>query len=248
VEFTRTTSSLFGLEETDFLFEGEDALVIKPSGKPNGKWMLKMEYYDAFPTLERELLSRGWHLAFLRNRNRWGTDGECDRKARFVEFVSKEFGLEKKVTCVGMSCGGICSVNFASRYPTYVSFLYLDAPVMNLLSCPMGFGCGTALGEHDEGWNEVKEAYGFTLSSLLTYREHPIDRISTLVEYKIPVALIYGKDDLVVPYSENGEVLEKKYRELGLPLYVEGKAGQGHHPHGAKDPAVLADFIEANCL
>ncbi len=244
---TTKTSELFGLREVDFTFEGREALIVFPETKPNGKWMIKMEYYNAFPTLEAELLSRGWHLAYLRNENRWGTDGECDIKARFVEYVSREYGLEKKVTCIGMSCGGICSVNFASRYPELVSFLYLDAPVMNLLSCPMGYGDGIEL-DGGNAWFEIESSYGFTKSSLLTYREHPIDRIPILAEYKIPVALVHGDSDTVVPYHENGLILEKYYREHGLPLYTECKVGVGHHPHGPIDVKRTADFIEKNAL
>ena len=55
-----------------------------------------------------------------------------------------------------------------------------------------------------------------------------------------------GLDDLVVPYAENGIAMERAYREAGIPLWVEGKPGQGHHPHGPKNPARFADFIEAN--
>jgi len=40
--------------------------------------------------------------------------------------------------------------------------------------------------------------------------------------------------------------MERAYRAAGIPLWVEGKPGQGHHPHGPKNPARFADFIEAN--
>ena len=39
-----------------------------------------------------------------------------------------------------MSCGGMHAVYIAAKYPEYVSLLYLDAPVLNLLSCPCGIG------------------------------------------------------------------------------------------------------------
>ena len=241
-----TYSEWFGYRRADFRFEERDALIVFPKGEKNGRWMVKMEYFGAFPNLELELLSRGWCLAYLRNINRWGTDPDSDAKDRFAAFVSEEFGLDGKFTCVGMSCGGICSVNFACRYPERVSFLYLDAPVMNLLSCPMGFGQGDRLGDNDSGWREIVDAYGFTLPDLLTWREHPIDKVPRLVSEKIPAALIYGDADPVVPYSENGIVMERAYRETGLPLFVVGKPGCGHHPHGLEDPKPLADFIEAN--
>lgn len=241
-----TTSEWFGYERRDFRFEDRDALIVLPKGTPNGRWAVKMEYFGAFPDLELELLSRGWCLAYLKNVNRWGTDVDSDAKARFADFMTAQYGLEDRFACVGMSCGGICSVSFAARHPDKVSFLDLDAPVMNLLSCPMGFGIGEPLGG-GSGWDEIQRAFGFeSVSELLLYRNHPIDMIPTLVRERIPAALIYGLEDDCVPYVENGIAMERAYRAAGIPLWVEGKPSQGHHPHGPKNPARFADFIEAN--
>ena len=240
-----TVSEWFGYERRDFRFRDRDALIVLPKGKLSGKWAVKMEYFGAFPNLETELLSRGWCLAWLSNVNRWGTDADSDAKAAFVPFMAEEFGLEKRFACVGMSCGGLCSVNFAAKYPSLTSVLYLDAPVMNLLSCPMGFGEGEALGG-ERGWEEIRAALGFRdIAELLIYRDHPMDRLEALAENRIPVALVYGEADVTVPYRENGIVLERLYRERGLPLFTAGKPGCGHHPHGLENPKPLADFIEA---
>lgn len=241
-------SEFMGFRRADFTFEDREALIVFPNEPDgSGRWMMKMEYFGAFPNLEAELLRRGWHLCYLKNINRWGTDADSDAKARFADFIAGEFGLRNRFTCVGMSCGGICSVNFAARHPDKAEFLYLDAPVMNLLSCPMGFGIGESL-DGEGGWQEIKEAYGFDLPTLLTYREHPIDKIPSIAEHKIPVALIYGDSDPIVPYSENGAVLERYYKNAGLPLFCVGKKGCGHHPHGLEDPKPLADFIEAHTV
>ena len=59
------------------------------------------------------------------------------------------------------------------------------------------------------------------------------------------MALVYGDSDPVVPYIENGKVLEDAYRKAGLPLYCVGKAGFGHHPHGLEDNGELLAFIRA---
>ncbi len=238
-----TTSEWLGFERLDFRFEDRDALLVLPRGEKNGRVAVKMEYFGAFPNLEEELLRRSWCVAYLRNINRWGTDADSDAKARFLPFLAREFGLSERAVPVGMSCGGLCSVNFAAKYPSLVSALYLDAPVMNLYSCPMGFGEGDPLGG-ENGWKELVDAYGFTRASFLLYRGHPVDKIGILAQHKIPVALIYGDADRVVPYPENGAPLEALYRSLSLPLFCVGKPGCGHHPHGLEDPKPLADFLE----
>ena len=241
-----TYSEWNGFKRADFKFEERDALIVFPKSEKNGKWMMKMEYFNAFPILEIELLNRGWCLLYLKNKNRWGTDDDSDAKARFADFVADEFGLENRFVCIGMSCGGICSVNFAARYPNKVSVLYLDAPVMNFLSFPLGFGRDYCKEQRENVWPEVVAAYGFDIPTILTWRGHPMDKLPILLEHKIPVAMVYGDSDTVVPYEENGIVLEKFYKEHGLPLFLEGKAGCGHHPHCLENCGPVADFIEAH--
>lgn len=235
-------SEWFGYRRLDFCFENREAIVVLPD-KSNGHWMIKNEYFGAFSNTELALVKEGYTLTYLRNNNRWGTDDDHAAKVRFADYISAKLGLRKRFVQVGMSCGGLIAVNFASRYPEYVSFLYLDAPVLNLLSCPMGFGEGDVL---DGGWNELSEAYGFTLSDLVNYREHPMDRLEILTDNKLPCAIVYGEADSVVPFNENGIHLVKHYRECGMPLFVYGKPGCGHHPHGIENPETLVRYIIEN--
>ena len=84
---------------------------------------------------------------------------------------------------------------------------------------------------------------GMTLSELLNFRDHPVDRIPKLVEHRIPVALICGDSDKVVPYHENGRILSEVYRREGLPLFEVLKPGCDHHPHGLEDNTPLIEFV-----
>ena len=128
-------------EVKDFTFEDRNARIIFPKEANEGKnWTLKTEYRDAFPQIELELLNRGFHVLWLENKNRWATKEDCDAKARFTAFVSKEYGLNKKCVPVGMSCGGAHAVNFAGFHPECVQCMYIDAPVMNFLSIPAACG------------------------------------------------------------------------------------------------------------
>ena len=131
-----------GYKRIDFSFEGRECILVFPTcANENKNWLLKTEYFDAFPSFEVEMLSRGWHLAYIKNVTRWCLDEDLDLKERFAEFLCREYGLYPKCVPVGMSCGGMIATKFAAKYPHRVSALYLDAPVMNLLSCPAGILC-----------------------------------------------------------------------------------------------------------
>ena len=136
-----------GFEFHRHVFEDMEAFVTCPNpGTANGQLLLKTHYWGAFPATEVALLEKGFHLCCIRNTNRWGTDDNLDRQARFVRWVQQEYGLCDKVVPVGMSCGGLIATKFTAKYPEMVECLYLDAPVVNYMSCPCGFGVGEVLG------------------------------------------------------------------------------------------------------
>lgn len=124
--------------------------------------------------------------------------------------MNKSYGLEKKCSIIGMSCGGMQDIYFASKYPQYVRCMYLDAPVVNLLSCPAGLGKGTG-----EMMNEFTEKTGMAVVDLLSYRNYPLDHIERLAELNIPIILVAGDSDTVVPYDENGRLIEQAYKKMG---------------------------------
>lgn len=225
-----------------FEFEGHEAVVVLPREEDNIRRLaVKTEYWHAFhEAAEIELANRGFTLCYIKNDNRWGTDEDLDRKARFVRHVQNKYGLSDTCVPVGMSCGGLIAVKFAARYPELVSCLYLDAPVVNYMSCPCGFGIRTAEGSFDE----ILKALGMdSISQLLSYRDMPLDRIPDLVAHRIPIVMVVGDSDEVVPYVENGLLIEQAYKNAGLPIEVYMKPGCGHHPHGLENNKPVVEFI-----
>lgn len=83
---------------------------------------------------------------------------------------------------------------------------------------------------------------------LICYREHPIDKMHILLENNIPVILVYGDSDNIVPYEENGALLEKYYRENNEIIVTIGKEGCGHHPHGLSDSTQIIEFVEKHSM
>ena len=242
-----TESTWNGFQRLDFQLNGRDAILIVPEKAVEGKkWLLKTEYFDAFPNFEIEMVRRGYHLAYIANETRWHKDEKDDEaKAALADFLKEEFGLNEKCVPVGMSCGGMQAVYFAAKFPEKVAALYLDAPVMNLLSCPCAAGrdVGEKQPTFDAMYNEMVRLTGRPLIDLINYRNHPIDNVDPILENNIPVMRICGGKDIVVPYKENGKLLVEKMRAAGKDLTLIIKPDCEHHPHGLADLTPLLDFV-----
>ena len=231
-----------GFSGIEFDLLGMPVKIVKPSTAANGKWILKTEYFGAFVNAEIELLKRGWHLVFQKNENRWAQESDLARKEALVRAIPDMLSLEKRFSTVGMSCGGMYAVLLAARCPELVDVLYIDAPVLNLLSCPCDMGVGES-GLYPEFYNVT----GLSKSDMLSYRNHPIDKMNILLENKIPVLLIAGDSDRIVPYCENGKILADYYEANGGVIVKYIKPGCDHHPHGLSDGRIVADEIERLC-
>lgn len=227
-----------GYRRIQFTFEGRDAILVFPKkAEQKRRWLLKTEYFDAFPEFELEMVRRGFHLAFVKNETRWHKPSDDDAKAHFCAFLRKEFGLAGKCMPVGMSCGGMQAIYFAAKYPECVAALNLYAPVVNLLSCPCALG-DAKISLYDD---YVKNT-GRTLTELLGYRDHPLDNMDPLVENRIPLFMVSGDSDTVVPYHENGKYLVEHYRKHGAPVEEILVPGGDHHPHCLPDPTPLIEW------
>lgn len=238
MEFVK--SDFYGFVKIEFEFEGKKALLVYPNNpRKDKKWCFKTEYFGAFPEVQIELLNRGYHIAHIQNETRWCLETDTERQANYAKFLHTEFGLYPKFATIGMSCGGMQSVYLAAKHPNLVSAIYIDAPVINLLSCPGAVGKGNI-----NSFEEFEKATGMTMSDLINYRKHPFDYIPKLVENKIPVFLVAGDSDTVVPYDENGKYLEDAYKANGLDISVVIKKGCDHHPHSLEDNTPIYEFIE----
>ena len=206
--------------------------------KPNGKWALKTEYFNAFPEVQNLLLGMGYYVAHIKNITRWHHPSDTDARAELAKHMTKRFNVSKKCVIIGMSCGGMQGIYFASKYPQLVSCMYLDAPVVNLLSCPAGLGKANS-SLYDDFYSHT----GMELSKLIGYRNHPLDHLPTLVKHNIPIILVSGDNDTVVPYDENGKYINDIYIENNCTIKTIIKEGRDHHPHSLPDNSTIIDFI-----
>ena len=162
--------------------------------------------------------------------------------SRILRFLHSEFKLAETCMAVGMSCGGMQAVYLAAKYPHLTAVLYLDAPVLNLLSCP----CNVGRGDAGSMYEEFVRMTGRTISTLINDRNHPIDYADKLIENQISLALICGDQDTIVPYAENGAILSSKYRLSSIPFMEILKPNCDHHPHGLENLTPLLSFAQAH--
>lgn len=229
--------ALNGFKVVREILSGREVICALPE-KSNGKWALKTEYFGEFPAVETELLKHGYHIFHIKNKTRWYHESDNKARAELARYVHEKYGLSRKCVIIGMSCGGMQGIYFAADYPEYVSCMYLDAPVVNFLSCPMGLGIGER-----ECYDEFVEATGLDIPKLISYRNHPFDKLPKLTEHNIPVILVNGDCDTSVPFEENGYLIEEAYKKKGRIIQTIIKQGCGHHPHCLEDNTPIIDFI-----
>lgn len=239
------TSKWNGFERVDFGFKDRDCILVFPNKEnKTDKWLLKTEYFDAFPKLEIEMLKRGYHIAYMKNVTRWGMEDDYEKKFLLAKFLNEKYRLNRKCAMVGMSCGGLHAINLAAKYPDMAAVLYLDAPVVNLLSCPAYMGHPAEREGDKNMWYEFYAAKGISRSELIGLRTHPLDKIPMLLKNKIPIILVVGDSDKTVPYDENGIHIRNLYEQSDCPFEFHEKKGCDHHPHGLDDNEPIIRFIE----
>ena len=231
-----------GFEKLEFTVSGRESFVVCPKNPlPGNPWVWRAEFFGAFDYPDRALLEKGWHLAYHRVSDMYGCPQAVEWMHEFQKIAEKECGLAPKAALFGFSRGGLYATNYATKYPEKVSVLYLDAPVLDIRSWPGGKGKSPYT---PKCWEECKEWYGLTEETAATFAENPLDHVQTLVENQIPVILVVGGADEVVPYDENGEIFDAKYRALGGCIQTIIKPTCGHHPHSLEDPSEIVAFVE----
>ncbi|RED64795.1 alpha/beta fold hydrolase [Cohnella lupini] len=238
---TTGKSNWKGYDRYDFEVSGREAIVVCPKrASPGNPWIWRAEFFDAFAQADMALLEQGYHLAYYMVSDMYGCPEAIELMHGFQEKAEEEFNLSAKTVLFGFSRGGLYSVNYAATYPDRVAALYLDAPVLDLGSWPGGKGKKT---ESASEWAECLRCYGMTDEQFVHFKGNPLDRAEELAEFGIPIILVAGDADDLVPYADNGEILASRYREHGGVIEVILKPGIGHHPHSLEDPSPIVDFI-----
>lgn len=227
-----------GCERVDFQVEGRDGLVVIPKeAAPGRPWIWRPAFFGAFPSVDKALLKKGWHLAYYDVTHLYGSPRSVQLAKAFYDHVVPRFGLSRKVVVEGLSRGGYFAFAWAAAWPETVSCLYVDAPVCDITSWPGR--------KNPDLWNDFLAEWGVKDESVDSgFRGNALQHLPAMAEARVPVIAVCGDADSVVPYEENMAKVATAYREMGGAVEVIVKPGCGHHPHSLEDPTPVVDFLE----
>ncbi len=150
--------------------------------------------------------------------------------------LTEQRGFGTKPCLFGRSRGGLWTSSWAITNPARIAGIIGIYPVYDFRTYP---GIAKAAG-----------AYELTPEQLTARAAefNPIERIAVLAKAKVPVTLIHGDVDKVVPLKENSAELLRRYTEAGAGDLVKliVVEGQGHNMfEGFFHSQVLVDFAIA---
>lgn len=249
--FPGTPENYHGVQLHSFPIGEDTVKVLAPENALDGEpWILAPSLYSlenpavAFVThTQIALVKRGFHVVTIPLGNTFGAPEALIKFDRAYQEMTNTYGLAKKATLLGVSREGLAITRWAAANPGKVASLYMDKAVCDIKSWPggkLGMGKGSPA-----NWESLKKLYGFASDQeAMEYSGNPIDLANKLVSDKIPMLYLAGELDDAVPFSENGERMEKEYKRFGGRFELIMHHGEGHHPHGSPDPQPVIDFIE----
>ncbi len=216
----------------NFKLDGRNCRLVVPDKPAGGRpWVWRARFFGHEPQADIALLKKGFHVAYIEVGGLYGAPPAVRIWDGFHKYLTTEHKLAPKAALEGMSRGGLIIYNWAAKNPDKVSCIYGDAPVCDIRSWPGKKG------------RDCLKVYGITVDQLADFKENPIDHLAPLAKANIPLLIVAGDADKVVPMKENALVMQERYKKLGGQFILITKKGVGHHPHSLKDPAPIVEFI-----
>lgn len=238
--FIGEPSNFHGYKMYSFEFNDRTCRVVVPRNPAKGyPWIWRAHFFGHRPEVDLALLSRGFFLAYIDVGDLYGNKEAVNLWNDFYKYLISEYQFSQKVILEGMSVGGLIMFNWAAENPKRVHCIYADAPVLDFRSWPGGLlnGLGSP-----EDWQQCLKAYNITEEEALSFEDQPINHLEPLWEHKVPVLIVSGNNDDIVPYEENGEILVKKFNENGGKVEVILKKEKGHS-HGLENAQPAIRFV-----
>jgi len=196
---------------------------VRPSTSADKPWVFYGPALPAYPDaaeswMHQQFLDAGIAIAGIDVGEAYGSPSVFPHfEALYDEMRSRGYAV--KPVLLGRSRGGLWVSSWALAHPDRVAGIAGIYPVYDFTTYP--------------GLKKAAPAYGVSEAELLKRAEewNPIERGKLLAEAKIPVFVIHGLDDQVVPIAANVDRLAAMYQEAGAGdlITVQRIEGQGHN-------------------
>lgn len=210
-----------------FLVEGRPAFILWPEEakrKEPQPWVMYAPTLPPYPDshekwMHEQFLAAGVAVAGIDAGEAYGSPaGQKLMSALYAELTSRRHFATRPVL-LGRSRGGLWVTSWAIANPDKVAGIAGIYPVFDLRTYP--------------GLSNAAPAYQLTATQLEARLDelNPIARVDVLAKSKIPVCIIHGDDDKVVPLRENSAALAARYEAAGNANLVQliVAKGQGHN-------------------
>lgn len=216
-----------------FLWLPEESLRQQPQ-----PWIFYAPTLPAYPDeaerwMHERFLAAGIAVAGVDVGEAYGSPDATELFDALHRQLTEQRGFARRAVLFGRSRGGLWASSWAVRQPQWVAGLIGIYPVYDFLTYP--------------GLEQAAPAYGLTPEQLQqrVLELNPVERLSELAAADIPVRLIHGDVDTVVPLEPNSGRLLEAYRRLGKDSLAEliVLEGEGHSFYrGFFESQPLVDF------
>jgi predicted esterase len=141
--------------------------------------------------------------------------------AKFSQFYDEmvKRGWSPKPILLGQSRGGLMMLAWGVRNPDQVRAFVGIYPVCNLASWPLKNSKAATLADFAMSEDEL-------VAKLSQF--NPVDNLQGLLANKVPMFVVHGDSDVVVPFDDNTRLLQERYQAGGGSITVKVIPGEGH--------------------
>ena len=166
-----------------------------------------------------------------------GSPASTAKFSLFYDEMVKR-GWSPKPILLGQSRGGLMMLAWGVRNPDKVRAWVGIYPVCNLASWPLKNSKAATLAD-------FKLAEAELVDKLSEF--NPVDNLQGLLANKVPMFVVHGDSDAIVPYDDNTRLLKERYEAGGGSIVVKLIPGEGHKVSPSFfECQELVDFVIAN--
>ncbi|MFN5804026.1 MAG: alpha/beta hydrolase family protein [Opitutia bacterium] len=230
-----------------FQVAGADVTLKVPEKPAPGRpWLWVGEFAGHLRTLEDGLVEKGWHVAYVRQVNRFGSPGSMKVWESLYDELHGARDLSPRPALLGISRGGLYVNAWARLHPDRVSVLYLDNGVCDIRSWPGGVALTHQSKGSPKDWALYKAEFGYANDDEAKAKSlQAAEGLLPVIKAGVFLISCHGTADKTVPYEDNAAHVVKLWKDNGGRVKVFPKEGGDHHPHGLPDSTPLIELLVA---